>query len=297
MLLLWVCAVLFARAVGAQAQYWDNSIGDDILVWPQCETAEEQAKAASRIRIPLVSPYAVEQDMKAMFVELIDIRADYEFNRMHLAGARNIPYNHTLDASIRRGHPLVLYCGECCCDGIKSAAGALIRRGFKDVSVLRGGLQELGNLVLWQAADEEAPKQLVGVACGPARDAIEQLQDQIELEIAPPIHFEFNKAVLRSYSLKTLEMIAKVMKDYSHVKLKVFGHTCEIGSKKYNLKLSRSRAQAVRRYLVGRGVDHRRIRAEGFGDTRPIASNNTDEGRKMNRRVEFNWLEADAPMD
>jgi outer membrane protein OmpA-like peptidoglycan-associated protein len=68
------------------------------------------------------------------------------------------------------------------------------------------------------------------------------------------------------------------------------GHTDAIGSDAYNQSLSERRAEAVRRYLINGGITPERIRTEGFGESRPVASNETDEGRAQNRRVELRVL-------
>ena len=76
------------------------------------------------------------------------------------------------------------------------------------------------------------------------------------------------------------------MKDYPDLKVVIEGHTDNIGTAEYNKKLSQRRAEAVKQYMVEKGIDANRITAEGFGFDRPIASNDTEEGRQKNRRVE-----------
>ena len=66
----------------------------------------------------------------------------------------------------------------------------------------------------------------------------------------------------------------------------ISGHTDNIGDKKDNLNLSKNRAESVLKYLVSKGINKTRTESEGYGDTKPIANNDTDEGRKTNRRVE-----------
>ena len=222
--------------------------------------------------------------------------SDYEFAKMHLAGAINIRYDHVLQTSFRKSDLKVLYCGECCCPEVYAAAAAFVRQGYRDdIAVLRGGLQELGPLGLWLLGKTKTPSQLVSLACGSAREAVTELTLKIDLEMVPPIKFQFNKAVLKNYSKKTLKMVAATMNRYRDIKLKVYGHTCEIGTPEFNLRLSHRRADAVAAYLIRRGIHSRRLRTEGFGDKKPIADNETEEGRRKNRRVEFQWLEADAP--
>ncbi|MBD3810556.1 MAG: OmpA family protein, partial [Sulfuricurvum sp.] len=84
-----------------------------------------------------------------------------------------------------------------------------------------------------------------------------------------------------------LDDIANVMVKYPETKIEVQGHTDSIGDNNTNLSLSQLRAQSVTSYLTAKGVDSNRIRSVGFGETMPIASNDTAEGREKNRRVEI----------
>ena len=105
------------------------------------------------------------------------------------------------------------------------------------------------------------------------------------------IHFKFNSYDLTADSQQTLSVVAQRLVANPNVRVRVEGHTDATGSAAYNLKLSKERANSVMRYLVGRGVNQDRITAEGFGMTRPVASNKTKAGRAENRRVEI------APVD
>ena len=77
-------------------------------------------------------------------------------------------------------------------------------------------------------------------------------------------------------------------------KVRVEGHTDTTGADDYNMKLSQARAESVRDYLVGRGVASNRLEPVGFGETRPLQSNDTRPGREANRRVEFNIIEVNG---
>lgn len=72
-------------------------------------------------------------------------------------------------------------------------------------------------------------------------------------------------------------------------RITIAGHTDSIGSDEYNKQLSLARAQSVRDYLRRRGIDASRMKTEGYGKTRPMAPNESDEGRALNRRVEIEW--------
>ncbi|HOY30870.1 MAG TPA: OmpA family protein [Bacteroidales bacterium] len=104
------------------------------------------------------------------------------------------------------------------------------------------------------------------------------------------IFFDFNKYSLRSESVPELERLLKFMVEYPTVKIEISGHTDNIGSAAYNKTLSENRAKAVMDYLVDKGMDKSRMVAIGFGFDKPVASNDTDEGRQLNRRTEFKIL-------
>lgn len=103
------------------------------------------------------------------------------------------------------------------------------------------------------------------------------------------IYFEFNKAKIKPVSYRLLDEIAAVLKNNPDLELiEVGGHTDSVGNDAYNLKLSNDRATEVKKYLTTRGgVDNSRLNAVGFGETKPLASNDSEEGRATNRRVEF----------
>jgi outer membrane protein OmpA-like peptidoglycan-associated protein len=101
------------------------------------------------------------------------------------------------------------------------------------------------------------------------------------------INFDTGKATIRPDSDAVLGEVAKLMKSNPAWKIKVEGHTDNVGAKEANKKLSEDRAEAVEKWLVAHGVDKARLSHEGFGDTRPAADNSTEQGRAKNRRVEL----------
>ncbi len=101
------------------------------------------------------------------------------------------------------------------------------------------------------------------------------------------IFFESAKAELLPKSFEELNKLLRILQDNPSVVIEVQGHTDNRGGYKYNLKLSRERAQAVVDYLTRYGISKDRLYFKGFGDTRPLASNDTEEGRGLNRRVAF----------
>ena len=104
------------------------------------------------------------------------------------------------------------------------------------------------------------------------------------------IFFDFDKATLRKESFNELENLTKLLNDVPSLKIEISGHTDGKGSAAYNLTLSDNRAKAVVDYLVGKGIAKDRLVAKGYGLTRPIATNDTEEGRQLNRRTEFEIL-------
>ncbi|WP_434386351.1 thrombospondin type 3 repeat-containing protein [Melittangium boletus] len=128
------------------------------------------------------------------------------------------------------------------------------------------------------AANQGCPaqkKQLVAIQLG-------------KLEIKEQVFFATGKAVIQSRSFKMLDQVAQILNQHTEVdQMVIEGHTDDRGNAEANRKLSLARAEAVKTYLVGKGVTPSRLKAEGFGPDRPIESNKTDKGRAANRRVDF----------
>ena len=103
------------------------------------------------------------------------------------------------------------------------------------------------------------------------------------------VNFELDSAQLTASSKLILDNVATTLKAPSNnnIAVQIGGHTDVVGTEAYNLMLSQQRAESVRQYLIGKGVDASRLRAEGFGTSQPLASNDSEEGRAQNRRVEF----------
>lgn len=101
------------------------------------------------------------------------------------------------------------------------------------------------------------------------------------------LFFETGKATLTPESDPELKRIVQVMQENASLQIEISGHTDNTGSDELNNKLSQDRADAVKNYLLNAGVKSDRIRTKGYGKTKPKADNTTDEGRQMNRRVEF----------
>lgn len=114
--------------------------------------------------------------------------------------------------------------------------------------------------------------------------------ENIILNMPGNITFEVNKSDLRPDFVEVLHSVSLVLKEYKSTMIEVAGHTDSSGSDSYNLLLSQQRAQAVSNVLINDGVQPVRIDTVGYGETRPIASNDTPVGRQQNRRVELTLL-------
>ncbi len=105
------------------------------------------------------------------------------------------------------------------------------------------------------------------------------------------IYFDLDKSSIRPRSRPVLDAAVEVLAKYPDLKLAISGHTDSSGSHDYNMQLSAERADAVKRYLVGQGIDEDRIQTRGAGPDEPRADNMSREGRQLNRRIEFRVVE------
>ncbi len=102
------------------------------------------------------------------------------------------------------------------------------------------------------------------------------------------VFFAFDKAILKPESFPELERVVQLMNDKPTLTIEVAGHTDNIGEQSYNQNLSERRADAVKKFLTSKGIDEGRVTIVGFGETKPIVSNDDEkDGREINRRVEF----------
>lgn len=125
--------------------------------------------------------------------------------------------------------------------------------------------------------------------CKEERKKIVETESGIQL--LEPIQFDTGKATIKKVSFPILDEVYDVMKERANVKMGVYGHTDSKGAREMNTRLSRERAAAVVRYLVTKGIAASRLESNGFGPDQPIDTNDTEEGRAKNRRVEFKILE------
>lgn len=143
-------------------------------------------------------------------------------------------------------------------------------------------------------AAEPAPEPVVASASEPSAEeqAVQDCQQQLNVAMSgKTILFETNKAAIKRGSIALLDSLAGIMSSCKGVVagrgVEVSGHTDNVGNDTYNQKLSQRRADAVKDYLVGKGIDGALLKSVGYGESKPVASNDTPEGRSQNRRINF----------
>ncbi len=139
-----------------------------------------------------------------------------------------------------------------------------------------------------EPAPAPAPAPEPEAAPAPAPEPVEVARPVAHTKIIlEGTHFAFNKATLRPDGKEILDQNAVVLNKYPDINVEISGYTDSIGSAKYNMKLSKERAETVKKYLESKGISADRMTIKGFGKTHPIASNKTAAGRAKNRRVEI----------
>ena len=110
---------------------------------------------------------------------------------------------------------------------------------------------------------------------------------EAKIELKQTVFFDTNRAKIKRRSYALLDDVARALTDHPTIKVRIEGHTDSQGKDAFNKKLSQQRAESVRKYLIGKGIDELRMEAVGFGEEVPLADNRTKAGRAQNRRVEF----------
>lgn len=146
------------------------------------------------------------------------------------------------------------------------------------IGLLAGGA--IGNYMDQQEAELRAQLQGTGVT-------VTRNGNQIILNMPSNITFDVGQSAIKPTFVNTLNGVSIVVSKFNKTLVDVYGHTDSTGSDQSNLTLSNQRAQSVAGYLTQTGVDGRRFRTLGFGETRPVADNGTEFGRAANRRVEI----------
>ncbi|PXX31351.1 OmpA family protein [Arenibacter sp. ARW7G5Y1] len=137
--------------------------------------------------------------------------------------------------------------------------------------------------------DDKCPDVAGTVANQGCPEVTEEVQKQLN-EYARTILFDTGKSSIKAESTSVMVDIITILKEYPTAKFTVEGHTDSVGSASLNQKLSESRALSVKSFLVEKGIEEFRLSAVGYGEDKPIATNNTKAGRTQNRRVEINLV-------
>ena len=132
----------------------------------------------------------------------------------------------------------------------------------------------------------------------PPESEFKEVEKDVELKkietgqkiILKNIFFDYDKATLRPESRLELDRLVKLMQENPNLKIEISGHTDNMGTEEYNINLSYARARAVVDYLITNGIDRERLVSKGYGESQPIETNDTEEGRQLNRRTEFKIL-------
>jgi OmpA-OmpF porin, OOP family len=136
-------------------------------------------------------------------------------------------------------------------------------------------------------APAPAPAAAPAPAPAPAPAVVPAAPTTEKVSFAADAFFDFDKAVLKAEGKAKLDDLADKVKDLTLEVIIAVGHTDSVGSDEYNQKLSIRRSEAVKAYLVGKGIDAARVYTEGKGEKAPVADNKTKDGRAQNRRVEI----------
>lgn len=159
-----------------------------------------------------------------------------------------------------------------------SPTGAIVDGGGRTLDVDKDGVPDYLDkcpTVPGKVSSNGCPLQPTKAQLATLTDGIKNLQ------------FETGKAIIKSTSFPALDNLAQMLVENSSFNFKIEGHTDNVGDPNANMALSLQRADAVKSYLVSKGVDELRIAARGFGDTKPVVSNDTAAGKAKNRRVDM----------
>lgn len=135
--------------------------------------------------------------------------------------------------------------------------------------------------------DDECPNEMGAAGNNGCPGISAEVQEEL-MRVFENLQFGNNSSDIATESLDDLEVLYQIMARDENLMLSIEGHTDSRGAAEYNLQLSQSRADAVKTYLVEKGIDASRITATGYGETQPVDTNETAEGRNNNRRVELN---------
>lgn len=165
-----------------------------------------------------------------------------------------------------------------------AAAGAILAKDNKAVAIILGAaIGGLGGGLIGHYMDEQAAK----IQADLEGAKVERVGEGILVTFESGILFDIDSYALKAATKENLNKLSATLNKYDETEVHVLGHTDNTGTEKYNASLSKKRAAAVHDYLVAKGVAASRLSDIGYGELDPIASNESVEGRELNRRVEI----------
>ncbi|RFF32240.1 OmpA family protein [Wenzhouxiangella sediminis] len=176
--------------------------------------------------------------------------------------------------------------------GVGAVIGAVTGGDRLERAALGAGIGALSGAAIGNYMDRqeaELRRQLEGSGVSVTRRG-----NEIILNMPGNVTFDLDSASLRSEFFEVLNSVALVLDEYEKTVLVIDGHTDSTGPRDYNMALSERRAEAVGDYLVAQGIDPVRLATYGYGPDHPVASNETEEGRQANRRVELTLMPVTA---
>lgn len=169
--------------------------------------------------------------------------------------------------------------------GVGALAGAAIGGNTKGAAI--GGVVGAAGGYAWSKYMENKKAEMQRATMGSGVQVTQTADNQLKLEVPSDVSFDVGRADIKPNLRPILDQFANGLGGQPNTEVRIVGHTDSTGSDTLNDRLSLERAEATRNYLVGRGVDGRRITVAGRGEHEPIADNSTEAGRARNRRVEI----------
>ncbi|MBO4708069.1 MAG: OmpA family protein [Elusimicrobiaceae bacterium] len=170
------------------------------------------------------------------------------------------------------------------CQAKKAAKEALERSRQKRLAAQQAAALQAQREAEAAARRAQQEKDAAALA---AIGKVEQIEDEISVILNNDILFQYGKTDLSKESKQTLDKAVELLNQIPNRTLVIQGHTDSVGSDEYNMELSEQRAKRVYDYMMGQGLQIKEVSYKGFGEAKPVADNNTKEGRQANRRVEF----------
>jgi outer membrane protein OmpA-like peptidoglycan-associated protein len=171
---------------------------------------------------------------------------------------------------------------------VEKSGRVSLKKGFHTVEVqyFQGPRYEVALVLSYLKGGQKAPFDIRDFA--PVK--FEEGKCRVNLTVSSGVLFDFNSYALKPEAMKVLDEVASYIVNTPYQKVVVEGHTDDVGSEDYNLKLSKQRARSVASYLIAKGVAPDRIEVVGYGESKPKYPNTTEENRAKNRRVEIKLL-------